>query len=372
MPPISVMIKPASGNCNMKCDYCFYCDEQTKREQISYGMMSEKTLKNIIRKVILHADESCLLSFQGGEPSLAGLDFFLKAVEYVNHYNRKNISIQYAFQTNGTNITEEWCTFFKENNFLVGISIDGTEEIHNCFRKFRNGEQTYKKILKSCKLMNQYQVEYNILTVVHKKTAEDIKKIYDYYKNQEWKYQQYIACMDPLYEEQGNQSYSLTPAMYGQFLSDLFECWYKDYKKGTQPYIRQFENYVRILIGLMPEACEQQGICGVQYVAEADGSVYPCDFYMLDEYRLGNFNNNSISQMDEKRHLIRFQEISRKISEDCKSCQYIRLCRNGCHRNRILQQDGTYKNYFCDGYRFFFDKHLPQLEDIAKYVSSSY
>lgn len=132
MPPISVMMKPASGNCNMKCDYCFYCDEQEKREQMSYEFMNENTLKNIIRKCVLHADGACHLAFQGGEPTLAGVDFFRKAVEFVNHYNRKNIRIQYAFQTNRTNITEEWCRFFKENHFLVGVSLDGTCKNYFC------------------------------------------------------------------------------------------------------------------------------------------------------------------------------------------------------------------------------------------------
>ena len=120
MPPISVMIKPASGSCNMQCTYCFYCDEQEKRSRRSYGMMSEATLKNSIRKSVLHAEGSCFLVFQGGEPSLAGLDFFKKAVEYAVHYNRRGIEIHFAFQTNGTNQTEEWCEFFREHHFLVG------------------------------------------------------------------------------------------------------------------------------------------------------------------------------------------------------------------------------------------------------------
>lgn len=366
MPPISVMMKPASGNCNMKCDYCFYCDEQEKREQMSYGFMNENTLKNIIRKCVLHADGACHLAFQGGEPTLVGVDFFRKAVEFVNHYNRKNIRIQYAFQTNGTNITEEWCRFFKENHFLVGVSLDGTKEIHNSLRRYKNGEFTYDKILDVCKMMDEYQVEYNILTVVHRKIAENVREVYRYYKQQGWNYQQYIACMDPLYEEHGLNPYSLTSDMYGKFLSELFECWYKDYRRGKQPYIRQFENYIGILLGLPPESCEQQGRCGIQYVVEADGSAYPCDFYMLDEYCLGNFNEHTIDYMDEQRKKIHFQEVSMCFSKECKSCPYIQLCRNGCQRNRVEQADGTYKNYFCDAYRFFFDRHYSQLVEISK------
>ena len=365
MKNISVMIKPVSGLCNMKCDYCFYCDEQEKRRQKSYGRMSEETLRNVVRKTILHTDGACFFTFQGGEPSLAGLDFFKKFVEYVNHYNRKRIPVHYAFQTNGTNMTEKWCEFFGENHFLIGISVDGTEEIHNRYRKFPSGEATYKKIAEACEMMDRFGVEYNILTVTHKEVAGNIKKIYADYKKKGWDFQQYIACMDPLYEDKGNYPYSLTSEQYGKFLSELFESWYADYKKGQQPYIRQFENYIGILLGFLPEACEHQGICGIQYVVEADGSVYPCDFYMLDEYSLGNFNVNTIGQMDEKRDELQFRETSQMVSEECRRCDYCFLCRNGCQRNRVLQADGTYKNYFCKGYKIFFEKHINQLRQIA-------
>lgn len=327
--------------------------------------MTEETLRNVVRKAVLHTDGACFFTFQGGEPSLAGLDFFKKCTGYVNHYNRKGIPVHYAFQTNGTNITEEWCEFFKEHHFLVGVSVDGTEALHNRYRKFQNGGATYEKVTEACGLLDRYGVEFNVLTVIHRETAESIREIYDDYKKRGWNYQQYIACMDPLSEEKGSRSYSLTPEGYGRFLSALFTCWYEDYKKGRQPYIRQFENYIGLLLGFLPEACEQKGSCGLQYAVEADGSAYPCDFYMLDEYCLGNFNENTIAQMDEKRAEIGFQETSRMISPECRSCPYYHLCRGGCHRNRVLQADGTYKNYFCEGYRLFFENHSNQLKEIV-------
>lgn len=328
--------------------------------------MSEETLKNVIRKVVLHAEGSCFIAFQGGEPSLAGLDFFKKAVEYVNFYNRKKIAVQYAFQTNGTNMTEEWCRFFQENHFWVGVSVDGTQEIHDKYRRYQTGGPTYEKIMEVCRLMERCKVEYNILTVVHREIAENIKQIYDYYKQKKLMYQQYITCLDPLFEEQGKMPYSLTPEIYGRFLVDLFDCWYEDYKKGRHPFNRQFENYIGILMGYVPESCEQRGICGMQYVVEADGSVYPCDFYMLDEYRLGNINENSIAQMDEKRNEIRFRELSEQMSEECKSCPYFALCRNGCRRSRIADGPETYRNYFCESYKMFFEKCMPRMVEIAK------
>ena len=177
MPSVSVLMKPSSGMCNMSCDYCFYCDETQKRIQQSYGFMSEETLKNIIRKTILNADTSVSFAYQGGEPTLRGIGFFRKAVELQKKYNRKGIQIHNAFQTNGFAIDEEWCRFLAENNFLVGVSVDGIKSTHDAYRHDQAGKDTYQRIVDSTKLMDDHGVEYNILTVVNKKTLENIDAI---------------------------------------------------------------------------------------------------------------------------------------------------------------------------------------------------
>lgn len=373
MPPISVLIKPASSLCNMSCDYCFYCDEAQKRTQTSYGLMTEQTLKNTIRKTLLRAENVISYTFQGGEPTLCGIDFFKKAIEYQKQYNKKNIPIKNALQTNGYTLTEEWCRFFKENNFLIGLSVDGTENIHNSLRHSKTGKDTFQRILHSTKLMDQYQVDYNILTVVTSQIAQNISTVYEFYNNQGWHYQQYIACLDPLDEERGKKSYSLTPEMYAQFLINLFNLWYKDYKMGKQPYIRQFENYVGLAVGIMAESCEQRGTCGVQNVVEADGSVYPCDFYVLDQYRLGNFNENQLEQIDQKRTEIGFIEKSYKLDTQCINCSYYQLCRGGCQRCRDFNFDtNAYSNYFCDAYKAFFDACYTKIQEIAQEVRKTF
>ena len=177
MDAINILMKPSSGLCNMECDYCFYCDETQKREQESYGFMSDETLKNVIRKSVLAADKYCAIAFQGGEPTLIGLEFFEKVIEYVKHYNKRNIQIEYALQTNGYGITKEWCEFFAKNNFLLGLSIDGLEFTHNTYRHNKKGEDTYQRIKETAVLFDEYKIEYNILTVVHSKTAPHIKEI---------------------------------------------------------------------------------------------------------------------------------------------------------------------------------------------------
>ena len=370
MPPISVLIKPASGICNMKCDYCFYCDEAKKRITKSYGFMTERTLKNVIRKTMLHADGMISYVFQGGEPTLRGLEFFEKVIEYQKQYNKNRVYVNNAIQTNGYALNEEWAKFFKENHFLVGFSLDGTKENHDLYRHNTEGEGTYDRILKSINLMDAYGVDYNILTVVTKDTAEHISEIYKEYQTRGWDYQQYIACLDPLGEERGKNPYALTPVQYGSFLIELFQIWYEDWKKKKQPYIRQFDNYIGILMGYQPESCDQRGSCGVQTVVEADGSVYPCDFYMLDEYYLGNLNEHRIEDIERMRKEIEFIERSEKVSEECRKCQYYRICRGGCQRNRERNSySGEYENYFCSGYKMFFDACLEQLKEIAREVN---
>lgn len=366
MPAVSVLIKPASGMCNMRCDYCFYRDETSKREQESYGMMTESTLKNVIRKTMLSADTAIHYMFQGGEPTLAGLPFFQKVLEYQRQYNKKGIPVYNAIQTNGLLIDENWCRFFQENHFLVGLSLDGTEPINDALRRTSTGDGTFRKICAAAECMDRFGVDYNILTVVTSKIVGEIQKIYPFYKKKGWMYQQYIACLDPLDEGHQSTRFSLTPPVYGRFLIQLFRMWYQDVKRGQAPYVRQFENYVGIAAGRLPASCDQCGTCSVQYVTEANGNVYPCDFYMLDEYLLGNFNENSRQELDEKRNEIGFIERSEKLSARCRSCAYYKMCKGGCQRNRDYNpQLDSYENYFCESYRMFFSECLDQIQELA-------
>lgn len=370
MPPIHVMIKPASGLCNMRCSYCFYADEMEHREQPSCGIMKEEVLETIIRQTLSFAEGNCTFAYQGGEPTLAGLDFFRKSIELQEKYNENHVKIQNSLQTNGYALNEEWCQFFAEHHILVGISVDGVKATHDACRKDASGGDSFSRVMHSVSLLKQYQVEYNVLTVVNARTAPRIRRIYEQYKKQDFFYQQYIACMDPLGELPGGREYSLTPEMYGQFLMELFELWEIDLRKGNQPYIRQFENWIGILMGYRPESCEQNGICGIQNIIEADGSVYPCDFYVLDDYCLGNLMEDSFETIYMRREASGFIEKSKNHDAACLQCRYFVLCRGGCNRHRtvgVAPQD-IGRNIFCKSYRMFFDKYYDRMAEIARSV----
>lgn len=369
MPPIYVMMKPVSGLCNMRCRYCFYADEMQNREEENRGMMSEATLENVIRKAMEAAEGEVTFAYQGGEPTLRGLEFFEKVVELQRKYGRKRLAVHNALQTNGYLIDERWCEFFCKNEFLIGLSVDGTMKTHNLNRLDVNREGTYERCMRAAELMKHYGVEFNILTVVNRQTAPKIRKIYQDYERRGFHYQQYIACLDPLASEPGKEKYSLLPQMYGEFLTELFQLWYDDWKEGRQPYIRLFENYIGIFLGYPPESCEQSGVCGYQHVVEADGRVYPCDFYMLDEYELGNLNEIGFQEIRENRKKIRFVENSMNHGEECRACTYFHVCRGGCNRNRILNETtGSRRNYFCESYRMLFDAHYGKLMQIAEEI----
>ncbi len=369
MPPISVMIKPASGMCNMHCDYCFYSDGAAKRTQASYGFMSDTTLKNVIRRTVIPAEDNCSIVFQGGEPTLCGLPFFEKAVAYAKQYRRGNTQLHFALQTNGYGMTDEFAEFFAENRFLVGVSVDGIEAVHNRYRHGPGEKETFAQVLDGIRMLEEHNADFNILTVVHREVAEHIREIYPFYRQHGWDYMQFITCLDPLGEPRGGITWSLTPETYGMFLTELFDLWYADWQKGNAPYIRQFENYVGILLGHTPESCEQRGICSLQYVVEADGSVYPCDFYVLDEWKLGNFNEERLESINERFAKTGFLARSYRLPEKCAACPWKTLCRGGCCRSRMTEEEpDTGLNYFCEGYRRFFESCADRLKHVAETV----
>lgn len=367
MPPIHVMLKPASGLCNMRCTYCFYADEMKNRSRTDYGIMSLKTLENVVRKVLEFAEGSCTIAFQGGEPTLAGLDFYRELLRLEKEYNDRKIPVFHALQTNGYALDREWCAFFAKERFLIGLSVDGIKATHDAYRKDAAGADTYFHTLEAAGMLDAAGAEFNVLTVVNGKTAPKIRRIYEQYRKLGFRWQQYIACLDPLGEAHARE-YSLTPEAYGQFLIDLFQLWHLDLQKGEQPYIRQFENYVGILLGRQPESCEQRGVCSLQSIVEADGSVYPCDFYCLDEYRLGNLNNDDMDAILKRLGESGFVQDSVSHGEECRNCPYFLICRGGCRRHRETG-DERGRNRFCSAYKMFFDACLPELQEIAERVA---
>ena len=360
MPPLSLMIKPASGNCNMRCRYCFYADEVQNRKVASYGIMTVETLEKVVCRALERASGNCTFVFQGGEPTLRGLDFFQTLIELEKRYNKKSVTIHHAIQTNGYALDKSWVRFFRENHFLVGLSLDGDKEIHDGFRVDALGRATHKRVMHAAQMLTQNHVDFNILTTVTAQVARQTQKVFQFYLRNNLRYQQYVPCLDPLDETRGRQPYSLTPELYEQFLKCLFDLWYGEVTHGNLLYIRYFENLVGMVRGETPENCSMLGFCPKQYVVEADGSVYPCDFYVLDVYRLGSLTTDSFEQIDCRRDELGFTQKSLEIDARCKACRWYGLCRCGCRRERTQG-----RNDFCTAYQSFFEYAIPRLQKVA-------
>lgn len=366
MRAYSFLIKPSSSLCNMRCKYCFYEDESEHRIMKSMGMMTLETANSIITRVFETAKKNDVITFafQGGEPTLVGKDFFKKFIELVKENNKHNIYIHYAIQTNGLLIDDEWINLFKENKFLVGISIDGDKNTHDLHRIDADKKGTWSKVTKAVTNLLNAGVDVNVLCVVTKLCARSPQKVYNSIKKLGIKHIQMIACLDPLEQERGNMPYSLLPNDYGKFLCKLFDIWYNDWKTNNYISIRLFEDFVHLALGMPPTTCATSGCCGSYYVIESDGSVYPCDFYALDEWKMGNINTNTLYELSQSPQAIKFLNNGSKKPNNCTNCRWCNICNGGCKRDWI-KNDNIFNNYFCESFKMFFEYSESRIIEIA-------
>lgn len=352
MPPLSIMIKPASSLCNLRCKYCFYCDVASFREDFSFGVMKEETATKLIEEALEFADgESVAFAFQGGEPLIAGLDYFRHFAKTVKEKNSRNSKIFFSMQTNGTLLDDEWARFLKENGFLVGLSLDGDYE-GNRFRVDEKGQNAYYKAIRAANKLKKHKVDFNILIVLTGYCADNCERIYKYFRDNGFGFLQFIPCLRPFGDKSESELY-MTGEQYASFLVRTFNLYVKDFARGNYVSVRQFDNYVRMYLGERAEQCGLCGHCTHQFVAEGNGNIYPCDFYCTDEYLLGNINEEKLSAMANSEKAKQFILESLPVSEKCKQCKYYALCRaGGCKRQK---EDRDY----CEAYKKFFSSCLP-------------
>lgn len=352
MPHVSIMIKPASSLCNLGCKYCFYHSLADSRESYDYGIMSSATAEKLISDAFsLAEDDSVAFAFQGGEPLIAGAEYFERFTEFVRKANAENIPVYYSLQTNGTLINEEWARFFKKHGFLIGLSLDGDRNF-NRNRMYKNGAYAYNDIIKAADILTEYGVDFNVLTVLTADIAENIETVYNFFTDRGFRYLQFIPCLRPFGDKSESRLY-MTAEQYGDYLVRIFNLYVKDYVSGNYTSVRQLDNYVRLFRGEPPEQCGMNGHCSHQLVIEGNGNVYPCDFYCLDEYLLGNVNDTSLKALSRSASAIGFIEESLTAAERCKTCPFYKMCRGGgCKRSKADRD-------YCTSYKKFFSSCLP-------------
>ena len=363
---VNVLIKPASGLCNLRCKYCFYHSPELNPNTDDRGFMKRETAENLIKRAFEYASENVVFAFQGGEPTLCGLDFFKDFINMANKYNIKNINMSFSIQTNGIAINSEWAQFLASNKILTGLSIDGPSRVHNKNRVDGANQSSLKRVMETKRLFDEYGVEYNALCVVTADTAKYPEQVYNYFKKQGIQYIQYIPCLDPMGEEPGLYEFSLKPEDYENFLRKTFDLWYKDIMSGVITVIRTFDNYIAMLLQYAPESCGMSGRCVCQFVIEADGTVYPCDFYVSEKNTIGNVADDTFESIINSKAVEVFLDKGDVINDKCKDCNWYFICRDGCRRYR---NPDTNLNYYCKTFQNFFEYAYPRMVEIAKMVS---
>ena len=343
--PLSIMVKPASSACNLRCEYCFYTAVAKKREVFDKGMLSLETSEKMISSAFECSKDFVGFVFQGGEPLIRGIDFYREFVSMVKKYNTFGAEVSFAVQTNGTLLNDEWCEFFRENNFLVGVSLDGNEE-QNKYRVYPDGSASFNDVIVGIELLKKHNVQFNILSVLTKNLANTFRDSYKFFKSMGLSYLQYIPCLRDF--DSDDDVYVMNNDDYLNYLNSAFRMYYNARLRGTPFSIRQLDNYVLLAHGSCPEQCGMKGGCSEQFVVEGDGSVYPCDFYCNDEQCLGNINDTSFAEMRKSKKALDFISSSFEKRDECSECKYYYLCRGGgCKRNNAsFNYCETYKKFF--------------------------
>lgn len=364
-----VMVKPTGSVCNLDCQYCFYLEkEKLYPERNKNFRMSESTLERFIAQHIAAQDvDEVIFAWQGGEPTLMGIAFYQQAIALQKRYaNGKQIVN--TFQTNGILIDDRWAEFFRENAFLVGISIDGDAALHDAWRVTRAGRPTHEKVERAIYLLARHEVAFNTLTVVNAANAAHPLRVYRYLKSLGSQYMQFIPLVErrsktsdtaslahPQEPQAEMMPWSVGSLAFGEFLSTIFDVWIREDIGDIS--VQLFDQTLAAWCRLPPQVCVFAPTCGSAFAMEMNGDVYNCDHYVYPQYKLGNINNTTIREMNNSRQNHTFGEAKNKyLSRECHSCPWLFACNGGCPKHRFLPQaEGSFpQNYLCQGYQHFF------------------
>jgi uncharacterized protein len=377
-PAFHLMAKPTGAVCNLDCSYCFFLSKEMLYPGSRFRM-ADDLLDTYLRQLIeSHAQAPVVtIAWQGGEPTLMGLDFFRRSVELAGRYLRPGQRAAYTIQTNGTLIDDEWAVFFKENDFLVGISIDGPRDVHDAYRVNKGGKGTFDQVMRGLACLRAHGVEYNTLTTLHAANADYGRDVYRFLRDEcGSRFHQYIPIIErvgeaaedgtvpwaswrdrPLYVQTGEHvtGRSITARQYGRFLIDVFEEWVR--RDVGSVYVQMFDVALANWVGASPGLCIHSETCGHALALEHTGDVYSCDHFVEPRHKLGNIQMthmlNLVASPKQRQFGLDKRE---KLPRQCMECDVRFACHGGCPKDRfIATPDGEPGlNYLCAGYQDFF------------------
>jgi uncharacterized protein len=359
VPPLTVMFKTVSGGCNLNCRYCYSgqsFEEGTAPRKIEYRLL-EIFLRQYMEYV---ADaHQANLSWQGGEPTLAGLDFFRRVVALEARFARPPTTLSNSIQTNGVLINDEWAEFLAQYDFLVGVSLDGQEALHNAERKDRAGQGTFRRVMAGIEALRRHRAAFNVLCVVGQHNVTQPGTLLDFFLSESLDYLQFMPAMAfRSTEPQVPASYLITPEEYGYFLIEVFNRWYG---AGVPQFsVRVFDNILQSLLGMPNDLCVHGDLCHGGLVVERNGDAYPCDFYIHPDWRLGNVFVDSLLEIAEGGAFRSFALRKRNVANRCQTCEWFRLCHGECPRNYVRGA-----SYFCQSYQMLFRETAPSMRALA-------
>lgn len=383
-----VMVKPTGSVCNIDCSYCFYLEKEALYpERKQNWRMTDDTLELYIRQHIeAQVGEQILFAWQGGEPTMMGLPFFRRVIALCEKHGQGK-HIQHALQTNGIVMNAEWATFFAEHNFLIGLSIDGPQALHDTYRVTRAGAGTHAKVMEALTLLQQHGVEFNTLTVVGKHNAGHAREVYEFLLNAGSRYLQFIPLVEQITSSDtatlklvmpGESTATLAPWtvpswQYGEFLSQIFDVWVR--RDVGRVSVQMFDVAVAAWTGQPPVLCVHSETCGHAFALEANGDLYNCDHFVYPEHKLGNIHQHDINTLNNSEQARTFGEAKRDtLTPDCRRCEYLKVCHGGCpkHRFAVSPTGHPGHNYLCAGYKHFFKHITRDMNIMSELLSAGY
>ena len=374
--PLYVMLKPAGSLCNLRCKYCYYLEKNHLYAGQKNHVISDEMLERFVREYIeAQTTPEVLFCWHGGETLMRPLSFYRRAMELQRIYGRGR-SIANTIQTNATLLTDEWCEFFRQNNFLVGVSIDGPQEFHDEYRRTATGRPTFHKVMQGIRLLNKHGVEWNALAVVNDYNADYPLEFYRFFKDIGCHYIQFTPIVErtveradglslaPGMEEGGTLApFSVTPEQWGNFLCAIFDEWVRH--DVGEYYIQLFDATLANWVGVQPGLCTLAKECGHAGVMEFNGDVYSCDHFVYPEHRLGNIAEHTITEMmygERQRQFARLKHDM--LPQQCRECAVEFACHGECPKNRFVRDryGNPGLNYLCKGYRQFFEHVRPYMD----------
>lgn len=369
MEPFTLLIKPSGSDCNIDCRYCFY-----KGRDAEFGQgrqrMSEQALEKLVGDYMQLGFPVVGFAWQGGEPTLMGQEFFGKAVRFQKQYGRAGQQVSNTLQTNGILLDDNWCRFFQENKFLLGISIDGPKEFHDCYRVDHGGCGTFDRVMRGIETCRKFGVEFSALILLNNKNVEHPDKLFDFFVENDVTYLQFIPCVEADPATGNPADFSITPRQYGDFLCRLFDRWYTYGPEKVN--IREFDSLVTYFVVGSHTICTHSKQCAGFVVIEHTGDAFCCEFFVEPKRRLGSILETSLAKLAASGGKRAFAREKQNLSGKCLICRYLDICRGGCMKDRVRISSGSFDSpsCFCESYKQFFDYALPRFMQIAAAIQS--